>query len=72
MNTSEQYFTVGDLVTRLQVSDDTIYRAIQRGELVAARFGRRGGYRVSNADLATWLVAKGQRQDHQQKHEQTT
>jgi excisionase family DNA binding protein len=56
MGLAEDYLTVAALAERLHVSHRTILRAIQRGELPAVCFARRGGYRIRESDAVAWLA----------------
>lgn len=46
------WWTVRQLAEHYSLSRDSIYRAIERGELVAHRLG--GSLRVSDSDRAIW------------------
>lgn len=50
-----QLFTAAEVARYLRVSTMTVYRLLERGELVGARVGR--AYRVSRQDLAAYLDA---------------
>ncbi len=47
------YLTVKDIATRLQVSEQTVWRWIRSGELPSIKLG--GQYRVSPDDLQDFL-----------------
>ena len=49
----EQYLKVSEVADLLQISQNTIYRAIKSGSLRAAKFGT--VWRVSPADLQRWI-----------------
>ena len=48
-----EMLTVADIAERLNVSNMTVYRRIQSGELKAYRFGR--AFRVYEADLNAYM-----------------
>lgn len=51
-------FTVNQVAERLQISRQSVYVLIQRGQLAAHRFGAgRGTIRVSEADLDSFIYA---------------
>ena len=47
--------TVAEVATMLRVSNMTVYRLIQRGQLAALRVGK--NYRIRRADLDDYLSA---------------
>ena len=47
------FLTVNDISKDLQVSDQTVWRWIKSGKLIAHKFG--GEYRISKADYKTFL-----------------
>ena len=53
---NSQLLTPNDVAAYCQVSPKTVLRAIQSGRLSAVRLGVRGAYRVSQADMETWLT----------------
>lgn len=50
--TEPRYYTIKDIAERLRVSERHVRRLIERGDLVATRFG--GSVRVSETDLQTY------------------
>ena len=51
-----QLLSIGDVADTLQVSDKTVRRWIERGEMPIHRVGRQ--IRISAADLATFVRAR--------------
>lgn len=51
-----QFLTVAEVARRLRVSNMTVYRIVQAGELPAVRVGR--GYRIREDDLLRYLDAR--------------
>jgi excisionase family DNA binding protein len=51
----ERYLTVPDVCERLHVHEQTVRRWIKTERLPAVLLGRRGGYRILETDLDTWL-----------------
>ena len=49
-----QYVTVAEVAARLRVSNMTVYRLVQSGNLPAVRVGR--SYRILAADVERWLA----------------
>ena len=58
-STSNKLFTIQQVMSRLQVSDETVYRYIRSGKLKSIRVG--GLWRVSEEALQEFL-AMGERQ----------
>jgi excisionase family DNA binding protein len=56
-DTTPRYYTVKEMAAILKVSTDTIYAAIDRGELPALRMGRGkgGAIRVRKDAFEKWL-----------------
>ena len=55
----DQYLTIQEVCTLLRLSERTIYRMCREGSLPgAAKVG--GSWRVSRAELESWLVAGGE------------
>jgi len=52
------FFTVKELAEKLKLTEKYIVTEIQKGNLHAAKFGRRAGYRISYEDFIKWLEAK--------------
>lgn len=50
------FLTVAEVARRLRVSNMTVYRIVQAGELPAVRVGR--GYRIREDDLLRYLDAR--------------
>jgi len=50
------FYTIKDIAERWDVTDRTVQRTIERGDLVAHRFG--GSVRVSGEDLFTYEAAR--------------
>jgi excisionase family DNA binding protein len=48
--------TVHDVVERTQLSEKTVYRALERGELVGAKFG--GVWRIRPEAVEAWYESK--------------
>jgi excisionase family DNA binding protein len=54
----EGLMTIAEVATRLSVSEKTIRRYVERGELPALRLGHeRGPLRIDRAELTAWLFA---------------
>jgi len=51
-----RYVTVAEVARALRVSNMTVYRLIQSGELAALRVGR--SYRINEADLDRFLAER--------------
>ena len=49
----ENFVTVAEVADRLRVSNMTVYRLIQAGQLAAVRVGR--SYRIRDVDLDRYL-----------------
>lgn len=52
-STPKPFLTIPDISERLRVSDKTVRRWIEKGDLIAHKLGTR--WRVSEADLALFL-----------------
>lgn len=55
----EEYLTVNEVAELLRLSDKTVYRFAQRGELPAFKLG--GSWRFRRADIETWVAAQVKR-----------
>ena len=53
---ASSFLTVAEVARRLRVSNMTVYRIVQAGELPAVRVGR--GYRIREDDLLRYLDAR--------------
>ncbi len=51
-----RFFTVAEVADQLRVSNMTVYRLIQAGELPAVRVGR--SYRLREEDVDRYLAAR--------------
>lgn len=51
----ERLLTVEDIRQRLQVNPQSVRKWLRDGELRGIRFGRRGGWRVREADFQAFL-----------------
>ena len=49
----EQFLTVGEVARHLRVSNMTVYRLVNSGQLAAVRVGR--GYRIRTDDVRKYL-----------------
>lgn len=59
MSTRQTWLTVADVARRLQVTEETVRRWIRAGDLSALNLGgRKGGYRIRRADLATFIDSR--------------
>ena len=56
--TEERWLTVADVADRLRLSQVTIRRLLKSGKLTGISFSDRGGYRISEDDLAKFLASK--------------
>jgi excisionase family DNA binding protein len=50
---AEQFLTVGEVAKHLRVSNMTVYRLVNSGQLAAVRVGR--GYRIRTDDVRKYL-----------------
>jgi excisionase family DNA binding protein len=55
---NEPLLTVEEVAQRLRLDVEVVRRYLRRGELAGMRFGNRGGWRISEADLAAFLAAR--------------
>jgi excisionase family DNA binding protein len=53
-----RWLTVRQVAQRLQLNERTILRAIHSGQLQAAKFGRKGGWRIAPADVERWIASR--------------
>ena len=53
-STNERFVTPAEVAERLRVSTMTVYRLIEKGDLVAARIGR--SYRMRESDVEAYLA----------------
>ena len=60
---TENWLTVEEIATRLQVHIETVRRWIRSGELPGLSLGRRAGYRVKEADLDRFLERRQYRRE---------
>lgn len=51
-----EYLTVKDVAARLKVNPRTVYRALESGQLRAARIGR--AWRINESDLVEYVEAR--------------
>lgn len=51
----ERWYTIAEIVDKLQVHEQTVRRWIKSGELRGTLLGRKAGYRVRGSDLETFL-----------------
>ena len=51
-----RYVTVGEVADQLRVSNMTVYRLVQSGQLPAVRVGR--SYRIREEDVDRYLAAR--------------
>ena len=58
MMTEERWLTVPEVAAKLRVSQETIRRLLRTGKLAGISFSDRGGYRISEDDLAKFLARK--------------
>ena len=54
----EQLLTVQEVAAKLKLNPETVRRWLREGRLRGVKFGRRGGYRVSEAEVQR-LLAEG-------------
>jgi hypothetical protein len=54
----DAWYPMKTLIATLNTGPRTVYRAVQRGELRAARVNDRGDYRVLGQWAINWLVAR--------------
>jgi excisionase family DNA binding protein len=54
--TDSKFVTVAEVAGRLRVSNMTVYRLIQSGQLPAVRVGR--SYRIREGDVDRYLAAR--------------
>lgn len=52
---SDRWYTVAEIVTMLQVHEQSVRRWLRSGELRGTLLGRKGGYRVLGSDLKAFL-----------------
>jgi excisionase family DNA binding protein len=52
------YLTVNEVAARLKVTPLTVRRWLNAGSLAGIQFGDRAGWRVTEADLQTFLDAR--------------
>lgn len=57
-NSRARFFTVAEVADLVRVSNMTVYRLIQHGELPAIRVGR--SYRIKAEDVDSFLAAQYQ------------
>ena len=62
---NEQYYTLQQVATLLQVSERTIMRLIKTRRLPAVRVGRQ--YRIAKSDLQDYLRSSGQSKSDDQQ-----
>jgi excisionase family DNA binding protein len=55
---NEQLLTVEEVAERLRLDPEAVRRYLRSGELRGMRFGNRGGWRISEVDLAAFLAAR--------------
>lgn len=53
--TDERYLRVSEAARELNVSRQTVHRAVRRGELLAFRIGPRGQLRIPQSSLSALL-----------------
>jgi excisionase family DNA binding protein len=53
--TDEKWLTVAEVAERLRLNPETIRRWLRRGDLKGIVFSDRGGYRVSESQLADFI-----------------
>jgi excisionase family DNA binding protein len=58
-----EFMTIGEVADLLRVDVRTVYAAVQRGELPAARIGRQ--YRISREALQEWAGRSATREDRE-------
>jgi len=58
MGATTELYTIQQIMSKIQMSDETIYRYIRRGKLKAIRVG--GRWRVSREALDEFLGVKGE------------
>ncbi len=56
MTQDSHFVTVGEVARKLRVSNMTVYRLIQAGELPAVRVGK--SYRLREEDVDAYLAAR--------------
>ena len=56
MTQDSHFVTVGEVARQLRVSNMTVYRLIQAGELAAVRVGK--SYRLREEDVDAYLAAR--------------
>jgi excisionase family DNA binding protein len=54
----DQWLTVEEIADSLKVHPNTVRRWIKQGELTAAAFGGKTGYRIRERDLEAFLQAR--------------
>ena len=52
----EEWLTVAEVAQRLKVGEETVRRWIRAGRIGARLLSRKGGYRISAAELARFMA----------------
>jgi excisionase family DNA binding protein len=60
---AERLLIVEEVAARLGLSVETVRRYLRSGELKGSMFGRRGGYRVKEADLQDFIQRRSEHVD---------
>lgn len=54
----EDWFTTKQIAERLNVTERTVRRFIEAGDLTAIELGKRAGYRISASDFQAFIESK--------------